>query len=149
MVLNSLPTCISYMKGKGEEYDKRLFHFLQKSVFIHSLPYFNLYVTHATRALHSHDLSGERINSGSHFLTTQGHGDPPRMRDQLNVGATSETTRTWKTLHTIHSHIHSNKANMKWWLWRPNDIRGPWGPNVFWNLSDTWGKTPTNTAQST
>ena len=30
------------------------------------------------------------------FLTTQGHGRPPRIRDQLNAGAISETTRTWK-----------------------------------------------------
>ena len=38
----------------------------------------------------------EGINSGSHntFLTTQGHGGPPRMRDQLNAGTSSETTRT-------------------------------------------------------
>ena len=43
------------------------------------------------------------------LLTTQGHGGPPRMRDQLNVGSTSETTRTWKTRHTIHAPIHSNK----------------------------------------
>ena len=28
------------------------------------------------------------------FLTTQGHGDPPRMSDQLNAGATSEATQT-------------------------------------------------------
>ena len=25
------------------------------------------------------------------------------MRDQLNTGATSETTQTWKTIHTIHA----------------------------------------------
>ena len=45
-------------------------------------------MTHAARALQSHDLSGEGINSGSRntFLTTQGHGVSPRMRDQLNVG---------------------------------------------------------------
>ena len=52
-------------------------------------------MTHATRALYRQDLSGEGINSGLHtyFLTTQEHGEPPRMRDQLNAGATSETTR--------------------------------------------------------
>ena len=32
-----------------------------------------------------------------------------------------------ETIHTIHAPIHSNKANMKEWLWRPNDIRGPCG----------------------
>ena len=30
--------------------------------------------------------------------------------------------------------IHSNKANMKWWLWRPNDIRGPCGPKFSWHF---------------
>ena len=28
------------------------------------------------------------------FLTTQGHGGPPRMSDQPNVGATSEKDNT-------------------------------------------------------
>ena len=47
------------------------------------------YVTQATWALQSHDLSGEGFESDSHtyFLTTQGHGAPPWMRDQLNAGA--------------------------------------------------------------
>ena len=45
-------------------------------------------------------------------------------------------------LHTIHALIHSNKANMKGWLWRPNDIRGPCGPKTSWHLSYRWGKTP-------
>ena len=35
-----------------------------------------------------------------------------------------------------------NKANMKGWLWRPNDIRGPCGPKASWHLSYRWGKTP-------
>ena len=74
------------------------------------------------------------------FLTTQGHGGPPRTSDQLSAGATSETTQTWKTIHTIHAPIHSNKANMKGWLWRPDDIRGPCGPDASWHLSDRWGK---------
>ena len=47
------------------------------------------------------------------FLTTQEHGVPLQMSDQLNAGATSETTRTLKTIHNTHLHIHSNKANMK------------------------------------
>ena len=82
--------------------------------------------------------------SGPHntFLTTQGHGGPPQMRDQLNADATSETAQTWKMIHTRSTLSHSNKANIKWWLWRPDDIRGPCGPNVFWHLSCTWGKTP-------
>ena len=66
------------------------------------------------------------------------------MRYQLNSGATSETTRTWKTIHTTHALIYSNKANMKGWLWRPNDIRVPWGPKASWHLSYRWGKTTKN-----
>ena len=102
-----------------------------------SLSKFNLpligtfYMTHAARALQSHDLSGRELNCGSHtvhtFSTTQGHGEPPRMSDQPNAGATSETAQTWKTIHTKHTLSHPNKANMESWLWRPNDIRGPGG----------------------
>ena len=104
-------------------------------------------MTHVTRALQNHDLSEEGINFGSHtyfFLKTQGHGGPLRMRDQLNAGATSERTRTCKTIHTIDAPIYSNKAYIKGWLWRPNDIRGPCGPKASWHLSYTWGKTPKN-----
>ena len=83
------------------------------------------------------------------FLTTQGHGVPPRMSDQPNDGASSETTQTWKMRHTIHAPIHSNKANMKGWLWQSNDIRGPWGHKASWHLSYRWGKTPKNLTQET
>ena len=34
------------------------------------------------------------------------------MSDLPNTGATSETARTLKTIHIIHSLIHSNKADM-------------------------------------
>ena len=69
------------------------------------------------------------------FLTTQGHGGPPRMSDQPNA----ETAQTINTKHTLS---HPNKANMEWWLRWTNDIRGPWGPKVSWHLSYRWGKTP-------
>ena len=42
-------------------------------------------------------------------------GGSPRIRGQLNAGATSDTTRTWKTIHTIHAPIHSNRR-----LWKDN-----------------------------
>ena len=76
-------------------------------------PYSYIYVTHASRALQSHDLSAEGVSCGSdtQFLTIQGHG-PPQMYDQLNAEAISEKTRTLMTIHIIHSHIHSNKAHM-------------------------------------
>ena len=62
------------------------------------------------------------------FLTTQGQGVPPRKRDQLNSGATSETTRTRKTIHIIHSPIHS--YNMKRWIWKDDYD----GQMIFWDL---------------
>ena len=76
------------------------------------------------------------------FPTTQRHGGPPRVRDQLNAMATFDTTWTWKTIHTIHTPIHSNKANMIGWLWRPNDIRGTCGPKASRHLSYRWAKKP-------
>ena len=87
---------------------------------------------------------GRELNCGSqtNFLTTQGHGGPPRMSDQPDAGATSETAQTWKTIHSKHTPIHTNKANMEWWLRQPNDIRGPCGPKVSRQLSYRWGKTP-------
>ena len=42
---------------------------------------------------------------------------------------------------STHSVI-PNKADMEWWLWLPNDIRGPWGPKVSRHSSYRWGKTP-------
>ena len=80
------------------------------------------------------------------FLTTQVHRGPPRMRDHLNAGATSETSRTWKTIHTSLAPTQSNMANMKGWLWRPSDILGPCGPKAPWHLSYRWGKTPKKTS---
>ena len=70
---------------------------------------------HATRPLQTHDLSGKGINFGSHtyFLDHTRTWRASRMGNQLNAGAISETTRTLKTIHTIHSHIHSNKAAMR------------------------------------
>ena len=76
------------------------------------------------------------------FMTTLGHRGPPQMRNQLNAGAISEATQTWKTIHTIHAPIHSNKVNMKGWLWRPNDIQGRCGPKASRHLSYRWGETP-------
>ena len=103
-------------------------------------------MTHAARVLQSHDLSGEGIKLWITYILFSPHKDmefpPPRMSDEPNAGATSETAQTWKTIHTKHTLIHSNKANMKQWLWRPSDNRGPCGPKVSWHLSYRWGKTP-------
>ena len=118
--------------------------------FIHSLSEFNLPITGAFTWLtppgpyiattcRERELTLDHIHT---FLTTLRHDGPPWMSDQLNAGATSETTRTWKTIHTLHSPIHSNKTNMKGWLWRPDDIWGPCGPKASWHSSYKWGKTP-------
>ena len=40
------------------------------------------------------------------------HGNPGSS-DHLNAGATSETTRTLKTIHVTHWHINSNKVDMR------------------------------------
>ena len=55
------------------------------------------------------ELTQDHIHT---FLTTQGHGGPPRMSDQFSAGATSETTQTRKTIHTKHTFSHPNKANI-------------------------------------
>ena len=115
---------------------------------IHSLPEFNLpligafYVTHATRTLPSHDLSGEGINFELHTYFF----DPTRTwraspdEESAQCRATSETTWTWKKIHTVHVPIHSNKTNMKGWLWRPNYIWGLCWPKALWHLSYKWRK---------
>ena len=58
------------------------------------------------------------------------------MSDQLNAGATSDTAQTWKTIHTRHTLIHSNKANMN------NDYGDQMiiGDLVSIHLSYRWGK---------
>ena len=107
-------------------------------------------MTQAARALQSHDLSGEGIKLWITYILfwrTHGHGEPPRMSDQPNAWATSETAQSRKIIHTKHTLRHPNKANIEWWIRRPNDIRGPWGPKVSWHLSYRWGKTPKNLTQ--
>ena len=60
--------------------------------FIHygslTSPYRRFYITHASRALQSHDLLKRELTLDHRhtFLTTQGQGGPPRMSDKLNAG---------------------------------------------------------------
>ena len=75
-------------------------------------PYRYINVTHASRVLQSHDLSREGISCVSHIYFLD-QTRTWRASPQLSAGATSETTRTLKTIHIINSHIHSNKANMR------------------------------------
>ena len=106
------------------------------------------YVTHTSRALESHDLSGEGINSGSYnrptFLTIQGHRGPPRMRDQLNAGATPRQHKHERRyVPSTHPFMLTSR------IWKDDydsqiigHIRGPYGTKPSWHLSYRWGKTP-------
>ena len=69
-------------------------------------------------ACRERELAVDHIHT---FLTTQRHRGLLEVSVQLNAGATSETTRTLKTIHIIHS----NKADMRRLIRRPSDIRGP------------------------
>ena len=107
---------------------------------VYPLHYRFLYVTHATRAFQSKDLSGEGINSGSH--TYFYHTRTWRVSPDEGSAQWWDIFWTWKTIHTIHAPIHSSKANMKGWLRWPNYIQEPYGAKAFWHLSYRWGKTP-------
>ena len=78
------------------------------------------------------------------FLTTQEHEGPPGWGISSMPGPSLKQHELEKT----HA-IHANKVNMKGWLWRPNDIRGPCGPETSWHLSYCWGKAPKNFTQET
>ena len=111
------------------------------------LPYRYLQAIHATRALQSHDLSGKGINSGSHTCFFD-HTRTWRASPDEGSAQCRGHNRYNMDMNTHHP-IQSNKANMKGWLWWPNDIRGYCGPRAFWHLSYRWGKTPKNLTQET
>ena len=113
-----------------------LARYISLKSFVHSLSYFYLcrigaiYVTHATRTLQIHDLSGEGINAGSH---TYYFDHTKTWRSSLDKGSAQ-----WGHLR---NNTNMNMANMKGW-WLPNDIRGPCGPKTPWHVSYRWKKTP-------
>ena len=76
------------------------------------------------------------------FLTTQGHGGPPRMSDQPNAGATSETAPTWKAIHIKHTLKSSQQGEYGMMITTAKWYSGTLGPKVSWHLSYRWGKTP-------
>ena len=130
-----------------------LFYFINFFIihtFIHSLPeYLPLRgafpVNHATRALQTHDLSGEGINFGSHAYFFWPHKDMvglPGWGISSMPGLPPRQHEHERPIHIIHALIHSNIMNMKGWVGRPNDIRGPCGPKASWHLSYRWEKTP-------
>ena len=94
-----------------------------------------LYVTHVIRGLQSQNLSGEGISSGSHnIFTTQGHGGPPRMRVQLNAGASSEHERRYTS--STHPFILTR------WIWKEIMFGNFVSLKFPAYLSCRWGKTP-------
>ena len=136
---------------------KLVYFLLSKSrISIHSFiivvqppPY--IYVTHSIWALQSHDLSGEKINSGSHTYifdhTRRWRASPDEWSAQCR-GYLRDYTNIKDETHHPRTH-YSNKAKMKGWLWRPNDIREPGGPKASWQLSYRWGKPRKNLTQET
>ena len=127
--------------------DNQVIVFLSQ-FFPNQFPYFNLplatiYVTHASRALQSHYLSGEGISCGSHTYDHTRTWRASTDECSAQCRATFETARTLKTIHIIQSLILTGgyEKDDSWWQ---NDIRGPSGPKVSWQLSYRWGKTPKN-----
>ena len=118
-----------------------------------SLPEFNLHLIGAftwltTPGPYKVTTCREREFNLDHiltFLTTQGHGGPLRMRDQLNAGATSETTRTWKTIYTIHTLYDIHTFILTSWIWKDDyDGQMIFGEPVdlkFPDMSYMWRKT--------
>ena len=66
----------------------------------------------------------------------------PPLRQHKHERQYTPSTHSVKPTTVLYSVIIAKKANMEWWLRRPNDIRGPWEPKVSWHLSYRWGKTP-------
>ena len=93
-------------------------------------------MTYATRALQSHYLSGEGIKLWITYILFWPHKNMESLPGWVISPMPGPPPRQ-------HKHeSHPNKANMEWWIRRPNDIRGPRGSKVSWHLSDRWGKTP-------
>ena len=111
-------------------------------IFIHSIIYYRsltsplyIYVAHASRALQSHDLSREGIKLWTTYILFWPHKDMEGLPGWVISSMPGPPPRQHEheRRYTIRSPIHSNKADMKGWLWRPNDIRGPCGvkfPNI-------------------
>ena len=110
-------------------------------------------MTHATRALQSHDLSGEGIKLWITYILFWPHKEMEGLPGWVispMPGPPPKQHKHERQYTPKHTHSHPNKANMEWWLRRTNDIRGSWGgAKVSWQLSYRWGKTPKNLTQET
>ena len=76
---------------------KLIHSFIRYLTNVYPLPYRFLYVTHATRALQSKTCKGRELTLDHihNIFTTQGHGEPLRMREQFNDGTSSEHERRY------------------------------------------------------
>ena len=88
---------------------------------------------------------GRELNYGSHTYffdhTRTWRASPDECSAQCR-GHLRDSTNMKDSTHQAHTQSSGfNKAYMKWWLRRPNDIRGPWEPKFSWHLSYRWGKT--------
>ena len=95
-------------------------------------------MTHATLALQSHDLSDHIRTFFDHTGTRRASQDEgsPQCRGHLR----DNTNMKDDTHHPCSRSFQL--ANMKGWLWRPNDIRGPCGLKASWHLFYRWIRTP-------
>ena len=123
-------------------YCQLLFSITQRYSFIHSFIIVDLsligmfYETHASRALQSHDLSGEGINFGSHTYfsdhTRTWRASPDEWSTQCR-GHLRDNTNIKDYTH--HSLIYSNKADMIRMImmpkWYTGNHRGLELPDIF------------------
>ena len=105
-------------------------------------------MTHAALALQSHDLSGEGIKLWITYILFWPHKDMEGHSGWVISPMPGPPSRQHKheRQYTPSTHCHPNKANMEWWLRRPNDIRWLWGHIVSWHWSYRWGKNPEKTS---
>ena len=124
---------------------------LSATSFLISLPEFNFpligtfYVTHATRALQSHDLSGEGIKLWITYILFWPHKDMEGLLGWVISSMPGPPPRQHKHERRYTPGTHSIIPTRRVWNDANSgqfDIRGPCGPKVSWHLSYRWGKTP-------
>ena len=106
-------------------------------IVVYHLPYrYILRDSHLKR----HDLSGDGIYLWITYILFWPHKEMEGLPGWGISSTPGPPPRQHK--HEIrYTPIHTNKANMEWWLRRPNDIRGPCGHKISRHLSYRWGKT--------
>ena len=103
------------------------------------------------RATTCRDRSGEESSFGSHIYILDHTKTWRPLSDEGSAQCRGHLRYNTNMKDDTHhpQPFHSNKANMKGWLWRSNDIRGPCEPKASWHLSYRLGKNPKNLTQDT